>query len=102
MGQRETGGRNATGAQRLRRLRTAVVGDNSSEFARRLGISAKRWSNFENGYPLSREVALKLVQIVPGVTLDWLYLGKIEGLTVDLARRLGLLEAAEHLSHQIT
>lgn len=90
MGTRETGGREAPIAQRLRQLRS-VESDTSAAFAVRLRMSTQRWNNFENGYPLSREVAFTLVQTIPGLTLDWLYFGKLEGLTVDLARRLGEL-----------
>lgn len=89
MATKETGGKNAPLARRLRGLRKAIWGDNASAFAASLGISAARWSNFENGYPLSKEIAFKLVQIVPGLTLDWLYFGKPDGLPLELARTLG-------------
>jgi hypothetical protein len=61
-------------------------------FAEHLGISEDRWGNFERGHPLSKEVAILLVQKCPGVTLDWLLLGKVEGLTLRMARALGVLE----------
>ena len=43
--------------RRLRILREITGGDDQTAFGRRLGIAFKRWSNFERGYPLSREVA---------------------------------------------
>jgi hypothetical protein len=58
-------------------------------FAAFLGYSAQRWGNVENGHPLSRDIAFKLVQMCPGLTLDWLYFGKPDGLPLELARRLG-------------
>ena len=76
-------------AQRAIRLREAMGYDSPSTFAALLGYSAQRWGNVENGLPLSRDVAFKLVQTVPGLTLDWLYFGKPDGLPMELARRLG-------------
>lgn len=74
-------------ASRLVKVR-GLYGDNQAAFARRLGISLARWNNFERGSPLSHEVAIKLVRLVPALTLDWLYLGATGGLSVELARRL--------------
>lgn len=81
-------------ASRLRRLVAIEAGGNSALFARRLDLSAQRWNNFERGLPLSRQVAVKLVLTVPGLTLDWLYLGRTEGLSVQLAQRLEVLPEA--------
>jgi hypothetical protein len=84
----ETGGRESDVAVRLRHLR-AVLGERSAKaFAARLGIEYKRWNNFENGSPLSRDAAFILVKAVPGLTLDWLYFGERAGLSYDLAVRL--------------
>ena len=38
--------------------------------------------------PLSKEMALRIVRKFPGVTLDWLFLGRTEGLSAELARML--------------
>src|SRR4051794_19375890 len=76
-------------AERLVRLRKALGYPTASAFAKFLGIGQQRWANFENGFPLSREVIFLLVRSVPGLTSDWLYFGKSDGLPVDLARRLG-------------
>jgi len=45
-------------------------------------------SNYENGIPLSRDAAIKLATRVPGLTTDWLFMGREAGLSVDLRRRL--------------
>jgi transcriptional regulator with XRE-family HTH domain len=74
-------------AQPLRLLR-AYLGCTQAEFAAKLGISPQRCHNFENGFLLSKEVALKLVNLVPGLTTDWLWFGKTEGLTLSLAIEL--------------
>jgi transcriptional regulator with XRE-family HTH domain len=76
-------------SERLIRLRKALHYDTASGFAAYLGILQQRYSAFENGSPLSRDVVFRLIQKVPGLTSDWLYFGRPEGLSVDLARRLG-------------
>jgi transcriptional regulator with XRE-family HTH domain len=92
MAKREPDGRNSLVAKRLRQLRKAESIERASDFADRLGVSVQRWNNFENGFPLSKEIAIQLVQTIPGLTLDWLFLGRTEGLTINLARRLGELK----------
>src|SRR3954462_15427769 len=84
---RQAGGKRDPVAQRLRLLRVAIFGDNSSDFARRLGISVARMSNFENGYPLSLEVANRIRMVVPGMTLDWLYHGDERSLPVEMLNK---------------
>lgn len=80
-------------AGRLIRLRENLGYDVSAEFAALLGISPQRWNNFENGTPLSKDVAFILVKKVPGLTLDYLFLGRPDGLPIQLARTLGATEA---------
>lgn len=80
-------------SDRLRRLRKAYSFETSTAFAAFLDISVQRWNAFENGAPLSREVAFRLVQKFSGLSLDWLYFGKTEALPLELARRLGELES---------
>lgn len=53
-----------------------------------MGFEVKRWNNFERGLPLGKEAAFQLVQKIPGLTLDWLFLGKEDGLPVKLQREL--------------
>ena len=85
-------------AERLSRLRKSLGYETGVAFAAFLGISAQRWNNIEGGYPLSKDMAFKLVQSVPGLTLDWLYFGRADGLPLDLARRLGELGASARKS----
>jgi len=80
-----------TGA-RARVLREAMGYDSAIAFAAFLGVSPQRWNNVEVGYPLSRDMAFLLVSKVPGLSLDWLYFGRADGLPLELARRLGALE----------
>lgn len=84
----------AEASRRLIALRQLRAGENQALFAAQIGIEYKRWNNFERGKPLSKDVAFRLVRIVPGLTLDWLFLGKEEGLPVSLQRELAAALAA--------
>ena len=55
-------------------------------FAELLGVERGRWNNVECGAPLGKEMALRIVRKYLGVTLDWLFLGRTEGLTVEMAQ----------------
>jgi hypothetical protein len=57
-------------------------------FANFLGVDRGRWNNVECGAPLSKEMALRIVRKFPGVTLDWLFLGRTDGLTAEMALAL--------------
>lgn len=86
---------------RLRRLRKAFGFDTGNAFAAHIGIGYPRWNAFENDFPLSREVAFTLVKRF-GVSLDWLYLGKIEALPTELLRKLGELDTPQPLGKRRT
>lgn len=73
-------------AERLGTLRAGFSEDNRSVWAGRHGFNVSQYINWENGtrrIPL--EAAEKLVQRY-GVTLDWIYLGRWDGLS-DSARK---------------
>ncbi len=74
--------------KRLKALRKAEGYLTSKAFADYLGLKYPRYNNFETGEPLSIEAATIIVEKVPGVTLDWLYLNREEGLTISLRERL--------------
>ena len=75
-------------AARLRVLRYFVAGYSQTAFAAQIGVDVKRWNNFERGLPLSKDVSFLLCQKVPGLTLDWLFFGKEDGLPSRLQREL--------------
>jgi transcriptional regulator with XRE-family HTH domain len=81
--------RDATVGRRLRHLRQALGYRHGNTFAHFLGVPATRWNNLENGFPLSKEVAFLLLRRVSGLSLDWLYLGRTDGLSMRLGRKLG-------------
>jgi hypothetical protein len=76
-------------SRRLKLLREAMHFSTAASFAAYLGISDRRWNNFEVGKPLSREVAMLIVRKIPGISLDWLYRGRQEGLSFEMGVRLG-------------
>lgn len=80
-------------ARRLQILRAyAGCADSQTRFAHQYGFTVKQWNNFERGFSLPRDAAIQLVQKFPGLTLDWLHLGKVDGMPGVLRTEL---EAAE-------
>ena len=86
-------------AERCKRLRIVMEYAQSSAFAKFLGVSPQRWNNVEIGMPLSRDLAMTLVRKIPGLTLDWLYRDRSEGLPLDFARRLDALAPSNIKQH---
>lgn len=82
-------------ARRARAVRRLIAGDNQTVMATRLGIGVKRWNNFERNSPLTRDVALILVKVIPGLTTDWLFLGREDGLPLKLQRELAEADKLE-------
>jgi hypothetical protein len=79
-------------AERLLLLQWVLEGTGrgaSARMAERLGITFHRWYNVLRGSPLSSALAQRIVLTVPGVSLDWLYLGRPEGLSCQIAEKLG-------------
>ena len=88
-------------ARRLRILRHHVTGSDfgaQARFAAKLGLEYRRWNNYECGHNLSRDVAMLLVTTIHGLTLDWIYLGREDGLSRSLHRDLVEAEKAVTLS----
>ena len=77
-------------SERLLRLRVSLAGS-QVEFCRQYGFTVSQWSNYENGRPVGKAAAMKLVRRIHGLTLDWIYLGNSSGLTMEMARRLDVL-----------
>lgn len=75
-------------AQRIIRLRLARGFPKTADFARFLGVSKSRLSNVENGSPLAKDLAFRIVQKVPGMTTDWLWFGSTGGLSHQMAQML--------------
>jgi hypothetical protein len=79
-------------AQRLLLLQEMFEGTGrgaSGRMAERLGITRQLWCDVLRGSPLSIALAQRIVLNFPGVSLDWLYLGRPEGLSCQIAEKLG-------------
>jgi transcriptional regulator with XRE-family HTH domain len=66
-------------AYRLAELRMRL-GHRKMAFAELLYVAPSRWSNVENGSPLSRDMADRLKKTIPGLDLDYIYDGDTEHL----------------------
>lgn len=74
---------------RVRRIRETYAPDqNQEQFAKLLGIGHKSWASNETDARISINSALKVVQAFPDVTLDWIYLGRTNGMAFDVSRAL--------------
>lgn len=95
MGSRETGGRFAPTAIRMRAVRLASAYPSRKDFANFLGITVPSLSNFENGFPLSRNLQDRVIAKMPWVSRSWLVDGDEASLTGTALQRLIPLVAKE-------
>lgn len=80
---------------RLKQIRVLLEFEGQQQMADFLDVSFNRYNNVERGSPLSHDLAVRICQKVPGMTLDWLYFGKTDGLPLGLAKRLGEVPMAD-------
>lgn len=95
MSSRETGGRFAPTAIRMRAVRLASVYPERKKFAEFLGITDSSLSNFENGFPLSRNIQDRVITKMPWVARSWLVDGDEASLTGTALQRLAPWVAKE-------
>jgi len=95
MGSKETGGRLAPTAIRLRAVRRASPHPWPKDFAEFLGITPSRLSNIENGHPLSRDVQNRVIEKMSWVSRSWLVDGDEASLTGTALQRLAPWVAVE-------
>lgn len=95
MGGKQTGGRFAPTAIRLRAVRRASPYVTPQAFADFLGITFSRLSNIENGHPLSRDVQDRVIAKLTWVTRSWLVDNDEGSLTGTALQRLIPLVAEE-------
>ncbi|MDE5451302.1 hypothetical protein GWE18_00225 [Bradyrhizobium sp. CSA112] len=91
---KQSGGKFSPMATRLRLIRLAEGETNSSRWAKRMGWTLPQLSNYENGVRISLNAAIQMAERVPGLTTDYILRGVMDGMTVDLRRRLEEAEAA--------
>lgn len=79
---------------RIKRLRESM-GLSQAALARELGVGPGRINHWETGdNQPSLEMLAKLSEL-GGVTTDWLVRGETLGLSLEAARRLGIIEQAD-------
>ena len=81
--------------RRLRIMREIISGENQTDFAKRLGMDFKRWSNYERGYPVPREVAFMLHEQFPGMSIEWLWFGTKHSLSNNYRDKIAIAEKME-------
>lgn len=81
-------------------LREIISGDNQQQFADRLGIDMKRWSNYERGFPVSREIGFLLMEKFPGISVEWVWFGMTGNLSEHYLKRIAALENIEREQRQ--
>jgi transcriptional regulator with XRE-family HTH domain len=83
-------------AERLRRTREAMK-LNQADWCRLVGIEPQAWNNYERGRNrISIDQALKVCQAT-GASLDWIYRGLADGLTLKLATALQELRGSRNV-----
>lgn len=83
----------AVGA-RLKLLRLASKPDNQKIWAETLGAKPQQYNNWERGQAIIPvEYAVKICGRT-GANLDYIYLGKTDGITLSLSKELDRLAAA--------
>lgn len=79
-------------AERLIMLRKAFAGENQRAFAENIikTVTYRQWNNYENGYPIPRDVIRRLCQLFAGLSSDWILFGDVGKLSPAMAEKLGL------------
>jgi hypothetical protein len=95
MSNRETGGRFAPTAIRLRAIRRASHVPTRYAFAEFLGITVSRLSNAENGFAIGRDMQDKIISKFPWISRSYLIDGDQASLTGATLQRLLPLVAEE-------
>ncbi len=95
MSNRETGGRSAPTAVRLRAIRRASLYPWPKDFAKFLGISESRLSTLENGKPLGRGFQDIIIAKMPWISRSYLMDGSEDALTGFTLQKLAPFVAEE-------
>jgi DNA-binding transcriptional regulator YiaG len=80
-----------TQADRARKIRMAMGNLSQTLFAKRYGFSTAQWNNYERGSPIPYKSAQSLARKIDGLSVLWIMEGDERGLSVEMARKLGLL-----------
>lgn len=83
-------------AARLVRIREQLGGatrGDQAAFATKMGFTKGQWNHWEQGYSIPWLHAVRITEKCPGLTLDYIYLGRLGGVPFDLLVDLGELPA---------
>jgi transcriptional regulator with XRE-family HTH domain len=72
---------------RLETMRQALGYSMQKNFAEALGVSTKRWSSYETGYPIPRETAWLLKQRF-NVSIEWIWWGDTGNMPMPLLKQI--------------
>jgi len=72
----------------MRALREYLGFKEAKKFAEFLGVAPGTYYHVENGKPISKAIAFAMCRKIPGMTLDWVWLGKNDKLPHDIAIKL--------------
>jgi hypothetical protein len=78
---------------RLKLLARLADLPNDAALVAALDISHSRWANWLAGYNVPTNEAAKMLTLIPGLDLDWLYFGRQEGLSGQILKRLDALKS---------
>ena len=78
-------------AYRARKLREAMGFQTQKAFAEQYGFTMAQWNNYERGSPIPYRAAQSLARKIGGLSVLWILEGDESGLSLDMARKLGLL-----------
>lgn len=87
-GMKDPAGKDSPVAQRLRKLRALLGYERQEDFAAFLGITHKRYANYENGFPVPQQMAYLMRRKIPGLSTGWIYDGVDGDLSVSMRDRL--------------
>lgn len=82
-----------TSADRARRVREAMGFQTQKAFAEHYGFKANQWNNYERGSPIPHKAARQLSRQIRGLTVGWILDNEPEGLSLEMARKLGVVPA---------
>jgi hypothetical protein len=75
---------------RLERFRTEMLHVNQAGMAQIADLGEGGWSVFQSGSRLiTRDAAIRLCEEYPGLSLDWIYFGRTDGLSPEYRKKLG-------------
>ena len=87
-------------AHRLHVIREYLApGKSMRQFCADQGFGYTNWHNYERGFDVPKNTGMRIVDLLPGLSLDWLYRGGPDGMAFDLVQ--GLRDAEKRLKGSV-